>query len=112
MTIHIKSLQFDAIIGLLDFEREHEQRIHIDLEAVYTYDQNLFIDYADLAEMIEKQIKKERYLLLEEALLGLKEKISKTYSSIETLKLKITKPDILKNCTVGLSHTWYLAGNQ
>ncbi len=108
MTIHIESLQIDAIIGLLDFEREREQQVSIDLEAVYTYDKKLFINYADLAEMIEKQIKKERYLLLEEALMDLKEKISETYPSIETLKLKITKPDILKNCKVALSHTWHL----
>lgn len=106
MTIHIESLQIDAIIGLLDFEREREQRVCIDLEAVYAYEQKSFINYADLAEMIKKQIKNERYLLLEEALLDLKEKITKTYPSIERLKLKITKPDILKNCTVALSQTW------
>ena len=108
MTIHIESLQIDAIIGLLDFEREREQQVSIDLEAVYTYDQKSFINYADLVEMIENQIKKERYLLLEEALLDLKEKISETYPLIEILKLKISKPDILKNCSVALSHTWHL----
>ena len=108
MTIHIESLQIDAIIGLLDFEREREQRICIDLEAVYAYDQKLFINYADLVEVIEKQIKKAHYLLLEEALLDLKEQIIEAYPAIETLKLKITKPDILKNCTVSLSHTWHL----
>jgi len=106
MTVHIESLQIDAIIGLLDFEREQEQRVCIDLEAVYTYDKKLFINYADLAEIIEKQIKKEHYLLLEEALLDLKEKITETYPAIKTLKLKIAKPDILKNCTVALSQTW------
>ncbi len=108
MTIHIESLQIDAIIGMLDFEREREQRVSIDLEAVYTYNQKSFINYADLAEMIEKRIREERYLLLEEALLDLKEKISEAYPAIETLKLKISKPDILKNCSVALSHTWHL----
>lgn len=112
MTIHIESLQINAIIGLLDFEREHEQRVSVDLEAIYTYGQRSFINYADLAELIENQIKKERYFLLEEALLNLKEKISETYPAIETLKLKIAKPDILKNCTVSLSHTWHLVENQ
>jgi dihydroneopterin aldolase len=58
--------------------------------------------------MIKIEIREERYLLLEEALLDLKEKISKTYPAIETLKLKISKPDILKNCSVALSHTWSL----
>lgn len=106
MTIHIESLQFDAIIGLLDVEREREQQVSVDLEAVYAYEQQSFINYADLAEMIEKKIKKERYLLLEEALLDLKENITETYPLIETLKLKIAKPDILKNCTVALSQSW------
>ncbi|MEA3454921.1 MAG: dihydroneopterin aldolase [Campylobacterota bacterium] len=106
MTIHIKSLQIDAIIGLLDFERELEQRVCVDLEAVYSYDKKTFIDYADLSELIENRIKNERYLLLEEALLDLKEKIGETYPAMETLKIKIAKPDILKNCTVALSQTW------
>ncbi len=108
MTIHIESLQVDAIIGLLDFERELEQQVCIDLKAIYTYDQKSFIDYAELAELIENQIKKSRYTLLEDALLGLKIIIAETYPTIETLKLKIAKPDILKNCRVALSHTWYL----
>jgi len=108
MTLHIESLQIDAIIGLLDFEREQEQRVSVDLEAVYTYAEKSFINYADLAEMIKIQIREKRYLLLEEALLDLKEKISKTYPAIETLRLKISKPDILKNCSVALSCTWSL----
>lgn len=106
MTIHIESLQINAIIGLLDFEREQEQRVCVDLEAHYTFDQKSFIDYAELAKIIETHIKKERYMLLEEALLDIKEKIMRTYPAINVLTLKITKPDILKNCTVALSHTW------
>lgn len=106
MTIHIESLQIDAIIGLLDFERDREQRIFIDLEATYTYSNQSFINYAELAELIENSVKTKNYTLLEEALLDLKEQIIKSYSSITTLKLKISKPDILPNCTVALAHTW------
>jgi len=106
MTIYIESLQIDAIIGLFDFEREREQQVSIDLEAVYIYDKKSFINYAALAEMIEKQIREERYFLLEEALIDLKEKISEAYPAIERLKLKIAKPNILKNCSVAIGHTW------
>ncbi len=106
MTIHIESLRIDAVIGLLDFEREFEQRVIVDLEACYTFENDHFINYALLAEMIEKRIKTMRYRLLEEALLDLEKTILETYPAITTLNLKISKPDILKNCTVALSHKW------
>ena len=106
MTIHIESLRVDAIIGLLDFEREMKQRIFIDLEALYDYSDNSFINYADLAELIEMRIRKECYFLLEEALLDLKKIITEAYPSIEKLNLKISKPDILENCAVALSDRW------
>jgi dihydroneopterin aldolase len=106
MTIHIESLKIDAIIGLLDFEREYEQRVTVDIEADYAYDGQFFVDYAELAEMVELRIKKKRFLLLEEALLDLKTEIVEIYPAISRLKLKISKPDILKNCIVGLSQSW------
>jgi len=109
MTIHIETLQIDAIIGLLDFEREREQRIIIDLEAAYKYENASFIDYAELAGLIELRLKEEKFSLLEEALLDLGEQITKNYPAIHSLKLKISKPDILKNCTVGLSRNWEIS---
>jgi dihydroneopterin aldolase len=108
MTIHIKALEIDAIIGLLDFERITAQKIIIDLEASYVYKQGFFINYADLALLIETQIIQEQYELLEDALLDLKQTITKTYPTIQNLKLKIIKPNILDNCEVGLSEEWEL----
>jgi len=107
MTIHIESLTFNAIIGLLDFEREHTQKVVIDLEADYAFRNDVFIDYADLSVMIEEKVKKERYTLLEDALLALETMILASYPQIERLFLKISKPDILNNCRVALSHTWH-----
>jgi dihydroneopterin aldolase len=106
MTIHIEGLSFDAIIGLLDFEREHVQPVRVDLEAEYHYTANDFIDYAELTDMIMKTIKKGRYKLLEDALLSLEALIHSTYPQITSLFLKITKPDIIKQCHVSLSHSW------
>lgn len=106
MTIHIESLQIDAIIGLLDFERDRKQRVVVDLQAVYNYQDQLFINYADLTDMIEKRVKTKQYRLLEEALLDIKERIVENYPAIDRLTLKISKPDILPNCIVALSHTW------
>ncbi len=106
MTIHIETLAIDVIIGLLDFERERTQRVVIDLEASYDYTPDMFIDYADIVLLMENELKEKRYTLLEDALLGLHDAICTAYTQIRTLKVKITKPDILPHCRVGLSHEW------
>lgn len=106
MTIHIESLTFEAIIGLLDFERERPQRVIVDLEASYSYTNKQFIDYAELSERIVQQVQQSRYKLLEEALLSLEKGIITSYPQIQTLRLKISKPDILHNCRVALSSEW------
>ena len=106
MNIHIEALEFDVIIGLLDFERDRPQRVIIDLEASYDYSDEEFIDYADMVFLIQKELKEKRYKLLEEALLGVKTLLSTTYPQIQTLRLKISKPDILPQCSVALSNSW------
>lgn len=106
MTIHIEDLTFDVIIGLLDFERERPQRVIINLQASYDYSDDQFIDYADMVLLIQNELKEKRYELLENALLGLKELLTTTYPQLQSLSLKISKPDILPQCTVSLSKTW------
>jgi len=106
MTIHIEDLTFDVIIGLLDFERDKPQRVIINLEASYEYSDNQFIDYADMVLLIQKKLKAERYKLLENALFGLKEILYTTYPNIQTMYIKISKPNIISQCNVSLSYTW------
>jgi len=106
MNIHIEALEFDVIIGLLDFERDRPQRVIIDLEASYEYTDKDFIDYADMVFLIQKELKEKCYELLEEALLGVKTLLCGTYPQIQTLTLKISKPDILPECRVALSNSW------
>ncbi len=106
MTIHIDRLILHVIIGLLDFEREKQQQVIVDLEASYNYEDGQFIDYADIVLLIENELKSKRYKLLEEAILGLKTLLCITYPQLKTLKLKITKPDILKQCQVAMSDSW------
>jgi len=106
MTIHIEDLIFDVIIGLLDFERDKPQRVIINMEASYEYNNQDFIDYADIVFLIQTELKEKRYELLEDALLGLKSLIVSTYPHIKSLTLKIAKPDILPQTTVALSHSW------
>lgn len=106
MTIHIENLTTQAIIGILDFEREKAQNIIIDLKLNYEYDKNSFLNYADIAQTIINDMQIKKYGLLEDALESLKEILFSQYPNIKTLYIKLTKPDILKNCHVGLSKTW------
>ena len=106
MTIHIEDLSFDVIIGLLDFERDKPQRVIINLEASYDYSDDKFIDYADMVLLIQNELKEKRYELLENALIGIQKLLYTSYPQLQTLSLKISKPDILPQCTVSLSKTW------
>lgn len=105
MTIHIEALTFETIIGLLDFERTTLQRIEVNLELAYHYEER-FINYADITALIKTDLQQQQYLLLEEALQGLKETLCSTYPQINTLWIKLTKPDILPDCQVSLSEKW------
>jgi len=106
MNIHIDNLIFDTIIGLLEFERNNPQKVSIDLEASYKYKNRIFINYADIVTLIKNEFQIKKYELLEDALLGLKDEIYTKYPQIKTLKIKISKPDILSDCTVALSNSW------
>lgn len=107
MTIFIESLEFKTIIGVLDFERTNPQRVIVDLELKYRYENGEFLNYADLCALIQESMHQKRFELLEDALLTLQKDICAQYPQIEFLKLKIAKPDILKNCTVALSRCWH-----
>ncbi|MDQ7046289.1 MAG: dihydroneopterin aldolase [Sulfurovum sp.] len=106
MTIHIEALTFDVIIGLLDFERDHTQSVIVDVSASYDYSDNAFIDYADMVTLIQNELKLKRYTLLENALIGVKDVLYIAYPQLQILSLKISKPDILPECNVALSHLW------
>lgn len=106
MTIHIEALTFDVTIGLLDFERDRPQSVIVDLAATYDYSDDAFIDYGDIVILIQNELKIQRYTLLENALIGLKDVLYTAYPQLKTLSLKISKPDILPECNVALSHLW------
>ncbi len=106
MTIEIEDLIFDTIIGLLDFERVVKQRVIVNLKASYNYSKGKFINYVELRDLIIETMNSEKFELLEEALKGIGDLILDRYRDINTLELKITKPDILDNCQVSLSRKW------
>ena len=109
MTIEITDLEFDTIVGLLDFERTTPQRVRIDCAIEYVYrdagkiQSNTFIDYALVVEHIQREMHTHHFLLLEDALLSLRRSLKKKFSMIKQIKLRIMKPDILDNCEVALT---------
>lgn len=102
MKILIENLTFDAIIGILDFERTDPQQVQIDCTIDYTYADANFINYADVTQLIEKTVKTEQFELIETALEVLAEKLKDSFPLIQMLSLTFHKPNILPNCTVGV----------
>jgi dihydroneopterin aldolase len=103
MKIEISNLTFKCIIGILDFERIKKQKVIINLSFEYEFLKDGFINYAEVSELLEKTMKKEKFLLLEEAILHLENLLNNSYK-INNLKIKISKPNILKNCVVSLEN--------
>ncbi len=99
--IEISNLEFKAIIGILDFERITPQKVRVDCKIKYKKKDD-FIDYAKVVEFIISTIVEKKYLLLEDAIDDISSKLSKKYPKIKKIKLKITKPDIITDCVVGV----------
>ena len=103
MKIEITDLSFKCIIGILDFERIKKQKVLINVSFEYEYSKEFFMDYAEVSNLIKTTMKKEKFFLLEDAILYLESLLLNSYK-ITTLKIKISKPNILKNCIVSLSN--------
>ncbi|MCT7909388.1 dihydroneopterin aldolase [Arcobacter lacus] len=103
MKIDIENLTFKCIIGILDFERVKKQKVIINLSFEYNFSNDKFIDYAQIVDLLKKTMKKEKFQLIEDAILYLTKLLNQTYE-IKNLKLKISKPTILKDCIVSLSN--------
>jgi dihydroneopterin aldolase len=104
--ILIEDLELDIIIGILDFERKNRQKVVVNVKIEYQYKKESFIDYVDIINIIETLLLKNRYYLLEDAILEIGDNILDRYLNIKSLYLKIVKPDIIKNGTVGVSKLW------
>ena len=103
MKIEISDLSFKCIIGILDFERIKKQKVLINVSFEYEYSKDFFIDYAEVSNLIKTTMKEENFLLLEDAILHLQSLLNNNYK-INNLLIKISKPNILKNCIVSLSN--------
>ncbi|WP_151944187.1 dihydroneopterin aldolase [Aliarcobacter butzleri] len=103
MKIDIENLEFKCIIGILDFERVKKQKVIINLSFEYSFSNDKFIDYSQVVDLVKQSMKKEKFELIEDAILYITRLLNQTYE-ISNLKLKISKPTILKNCVVSLSN--------
>ena len=104
MKILIEELTFECIIGILDFERETPQKVIINISFDYDFtDKSTFIDYSKVVNEIETIMQKEKFELLEDAILYIDSFLNTNYK-IENLEIKISKPNILTNCIVSLKN--------
>lgn len=67
MKIEIEQLTFKCIIGILDFERVKKQKVIINLSFDYDFSKDNFIDYSEVANLVKKSMKKNKFKLLEDA---------------------------------------------
>lgn len=104
MKILIENLTFDAIIGILAYERVTPQLVIIDCIIEYNYCENNFINYADVSNTIEKTVQDEKFYLIEEALELVSSTLKNSFPLINELDLTLRKPNILQNCTVGVQN--------
>lgn len=102
MTIHIEDLHFHTILGILDFERIQEQEVIVNLLIDYTF-RSEFIDYAQVVQIVQSEMKNKKFLLIEDALLFFQNHLKQKFPQINTLHLKITKPSIMPDCKVSVS---------
>jgi 7,8-dihydroneopterin aldolase/epimerase/oxygenase len=103
MKIEINNLTFKCIIGILDFERIKKQKVIINTSFEYDFINDIFIDYAEVSSLLKSTMKERKFLLLEDAILYIENLLLNKYQ-IRNLQIKISKPDILKNCIVTLSN--------
>jgi len=103
MTIHIEDLKFQAILGILDFERVKVQDVIVNVKITYDY-AGEFINYAYVATLIKENMQESKFLLIEDALENISISLKDNFPHINELLLKITKPSILPDCSVSVSN--------
>lgn len=107
--VYIRDLEFRAIIGVLESEREKKQDIILNATIFYDYvnesenaHKDGFLDYADVVKVIKHHIKSKKYGLLEDLLIGLNATLRKKFPMIKKMSLQALKPSAIKGAQVGL----------
>jgi dihydroneopterin aldolase len=102
--IHIEGLEVLALIGLYDWEREHQQRLIVDVElsadlsmAAQTDDVDNTLNYAQIAQGISEFAARSEFKLIEALASHMVDWLLQTFPMLKTVRLKLSKPDILAN---------------
>ena len=103
MKIEINNLTFKCIMGILDLERIKNHFVIFNISFNYVFAKDFFIDYAEVSMLLKTTMKTQKFLLLEDAILYIENLLLHIYP-ITNLQIKISKPDILKDCIVTLSN--------
>lgn len=104
ITLHIENLSFEAIMGILESERQTPQSILIEARLDYAYFPNgAFLNYVEICEFIIHHIQLNAYELIESALLQLSSALKAAFPHIKGLYICIKKPQILSPYVVGAS---------
>jgi len=99
--IVIEDLTFNAILGLLEKERNQEQIVVVNVKMEYE-DKNNYIDYAKVCDLIQNKIIEKKYKLIEDAIDDIENMLKIEFPQMKSLYLSIKKPEILKNALVGV----------
>ncbi len=67
MKIFIENLTFDAILGILEKERNSPQKIIVNTKITYDYSKSNFVDYSLVAKFIKNTLQKRKFYLIENA---------------------------------------------
>lgn len=102
--IHIEGLEVFALIGVYDWEREHQQRLIVDVElsadlsiAAQTDDLDKTLNYAKISQGISDFAAKSQFKLIEALASHMVDWLLQTFPMLKTVRLKLSKPDILAN---------------
>lgn len=111
--IEIEALSLQAWVGILPQEYEAPQRLIVDCKAKVRPRQWPLVElddsvsYAGVAETITEVVASQHWPLLEELIEALRARLAQDYPLLDSLELRLRKPDILEAvATVGISLQW------
>ena len=97
ISVFVDNLEFDTIIGLLDFERLNSQKICVSME----FEACEFVDYATVCEITQREFNENKFYKVEDALEYFAIKFKAIYPSLTKFYMKISKIEIVPNAIVG-----------
>lgn len=102
--IHIEGLEVFSLIGVYDWERQHKQRLVIDLvlsadlaKAAKTDEVSFTLNYAVIAQGLADVAAQSEFKLIEALASHMVDWLLGAFPAICKVQLKLSKPDILAN---------------